>query len=200
VEGTTNFIPSQPNLPFTIEDIWQMPGQYKTTSTISFMGQKHVQTETIDGNKGWSRVDGTVQDLPADALKEMKEQKYAEDLGRLTFLKNKGGQILAVGKAQVNGKPAAGVLIRSQGHKDVKLYFDKASGLLVKREHKVMDPAAGKEVLQEVFFSEYQESDGLKHYRKIVVHRDGMPVIEGRVTELEFFPKLDAKTFAKPLG
>src|ERR1041385_8033626 len=61
VEGTMNFVPGQPNLPFTIEDIWQMPDRYKTTSTISIAGQKHVQTEVIDGDKGWSRVDGAVQ-------------------------------------------------------------------------------------------------------------------------------------------
>src|ERR1051326_203514 len=99
VEGTTNFVPSQPNLPFTIEDIWQMPDKYKTTSIISFMGQKHVQTEVIDGSRGWSRSDGAVQDMPPDALREMKEQKYAEDLDRLAVVGEKGIQISALDEA-----------------------------------------------------------------------------------------------------
>ena len=82
----------------------------------------------------------------------------------------------------------------------MKLYFDLSNGLLVKREHYLFDSSAGREALQEVFFSDYREKDGLKHYYKIVVHRDGKSVIEGKVVELEFFPKLDAKVFARPPG
>src|SRR5258706_356050 len=79
IEGTTNFVPDQPNLPFTIEDMWQMPDRYKTSSTIQFGGEKHVQTEVIYGNTGWSQLDGINLDFPEKALAEMKEQKYAED-------------------------------------------------------------------------------------------------------------------------
>src|SRR5712692_3019721 len=80
VEGTTNFVPDQPNLPFTIEDMWQMPDRYKTSSTIQFGSEKHVQTEVIFGNTGWSQLDGINLIFSKEALAEMKEQKYAEDL------------------------------------------------------------------------------------------------------------------------
>src|SRR5260370_39307342 len=52
VEGTTNFVADQPNLPFTIQDMWQMPDRYKTSSTIQFGSEKHAQTEVISGNTG----------------------------------------------------------------------------------------------------------------------------------------------------
>src|SRR5207244_9587865 len=83
VEGTTDLVPGQPNLPFTIEDTWQMPNRYKTESRFQVMGKKLTQTQVIDGDKGWIQIDGQVQDMPKDALAEMKEQKYAEDLDRL---------------------------------------------------------------------------------------------------------------------
>jgi len=34
VDGTTDLVPGQPNLPFTIEDTWQMPHRYKTESSF----------------------------------------------------------------------------------------------------------------------------------------------------------------------
>ena len=90
VEGTTDLIPGQPNFPITVEDIWKMPGRYKSTSSFQFMGNAVTQIQAIDGDTGWGQFNGQTQDLPKEALAEMKEQKYAEDLDRLSFLNDKG--------------------------------------------------------------------------------------------------------------
>jgi hypothetical protein len=37
-----------------------------------------------------------------------------------------------------------------------------------------------------------------EHYQKIIALGDGKKMIDSRVTELEFFEKLDAKVFANP--
>jgi hypothetical protein len=198
VEGTTDLIPGQPKLPFTIEDTWQMPNRYKSSFSFELMGEKVTVTQVIDGDKGWMHVDGKTQDLPKEAVAEMKEQRYAEDLDRLGFLKEKGIELSLLVEIKIVEKPAIGVLVKSKGHRDVKLYFDKASGLLVKREHRLLEPSSGKEVLQEVIFSNYREKDGLKHYHKIIAFRDGKAAIQGEVREIEFFEKLDDKVFAKP--
>ena len=198
VEGRTDLVPGQPNLPFTIEDTWQMPNQYKTSSTLEVQGRRFTQTQVIIGDKGWIQSDGQAQDLPKEAVTEIREQKYAEDLDRFAFLKEKGIEISVLDEIKVDEMPAVGVLVKSKGHRDVKLYFDKTSGLLVKRDQRVLDPSSGKEVRQEVIFSDYQEKDGLKQYKKIIALRDGKKVIDSKVTEVEFFEKLDAKVFAKP--
>src|SRR5207245_7581024 len=111
--------------------------------------------------------------------------------------REKDVEISTIDPIDVDGKPAVGVLVKPKGHREVKLYFDKTSGLLVKREHRLLDPSSGKEILQEVVFSDYQEKDGLKHYRKIVASRDHKKVIDARVTELALFDKLDDKIFDK---
>ena len=197
-EGTAALVPGQPDLPFTIEDTWQMPDRYKSSSTFQITGQKYAQIQVIDGDKGWIQMNGQTLDLPKEAVAEMKEQKYAEDLDRLAFLKETGVELSAIDSIRVEGKTAAGVLLKSKEHRDVKLYFDTTSGVLVKREHRLLDPASGKVVLQEVIFSDYQEKDGLKHYKKIIGFRDGKKVFDATVTEMEFFDKLDEKIFAKP--
>ncbi len=196
VEGKTDLAPDQKDVPFTLEDTWQMPGQYKTVYRIQVGGIAQTQTIVLDGEKGWIKVNGRVADLPKQALTEFIDQKRAEDLDRLAFLKEKSHELSVLGEITIHEKPAVGVLVKTKGRRDVKLYFDKSSGLLVKREHRIQD-ATGKEILQEVFFSEYQEKDGLKHYRKISAYRDGKKFIEGAVTEVEFFKKLDPKVFAK---
>jgi hypothetical protein len=198
VEGTTDLIPGQPNFPITVEDIWKMPGRYKSTSSFQLMGNAVTQIQTIDGDTGWAQFNGQTQDLPREAFTEMKEQKYAEDLDRLSFLNQKGIELSALDEIKVDGKLAVGVRVKSKGHRDVKLYFDKSGGLLVKRQHNVLDPASGKEVSQEVLFSDFQDKDGIQHYRKIVASRDGKKMFEGKVTELEFFDKLEDKVFARP--
>ena len=197
-EGTINLVPDQPVIRFVIEDWWQMPDQYKTTSRFELGGKKVNQTQALDRENGWIQFDGMTQDMPKEAVAEMREQKYAEDLDRLGFLKDKGIDLTALGESKVDGRAAVGVLIKSKGHRDVKLWFDKESGLLVRRDHRVLDSGTGKEVPQEVVFSDYRETDGVKHYRTLTAYRDGKKIIDAKVREIEFFDMLDKKVFAKP--
>ena len=198
VEGKIDLAPELNNLSFVIEDAWQMPGQYKTVLRIQLnKDMAHAHTLVIDGDKGWTMVDGKISDPSKEELAEFRDQKQGEDLDRLGFLNDKGRELSVLDEIKIEGKPAVGVLVKTKGHRDVKLYFDKSSGLLVKRERRIAGDA-GKETLQEVFFSDYQEKDGLKHYRKISALHDGKKFVEGTVTEIEFFEKLDPKVFAKP--
>ena len=197
-EGTINLDPGQPAIAFVIEDWWQMPDQYKTTSRFELGGKKVSQTQVLDGETGWTQRDGVTIDMPKEAVAEMREQKYAEDLDRLGFLKDKGTDLTALGESKVRDRAAVGVLVESKGHRDVRLWFDKENGLLVKREHRVLDSGPGKEVLQEVVFSDYRETAGVKYYRTLTVYRGGKKVIQAKVREIEFFDKLDKKVFAKP--
>jgi hypothetical protein len=196
VQGKMDLIPGAPEMPFTLEDTWHMPDQYKSTITFQSGGTNVATTRVIDGDKGWVQVMGKIQDMPKEGLAEMKEQKYAEDLDRLGFLKEKGFDLSLLKEIKIEDKVAVGVLVKAKDHRDVQLYFDKETGLLIKRENKL--EVAGKEISQEVFFSDYQQNDGLKHYRKIVAHHNGKKIIEAKVLELEFFDKLDAKVFGKP--
>jgi hypothetical protein len=197
VVGKLALGPGKPDAPFVITDVWQMPRQYKTSLEVTADGKKLSQTLVLNGDKGWASLNGETKELPKEALAEMKEQKYAEDLDRLLGLKDKGVTLTVLKEAKVNGKPAVGVAVKAKGHRDVKLYFDKASGLLVKREHKVVDDS-GKEVLQEVIFDQYEDVDGVKHYKKIAAYRAGKKFVEGKVTSVSFPDKMDDKEFDKP--
>jgi hypothetical protein len=180
-----------------IEDTWQMPGQYKHVMETEVNGKKARQTFVVNGNKGWGSLNGQVQAMTAKELAEFLEEKYGEDLDRLAFRKEKGHNLTVLMEIKINGRPAVGVEVESKGHRAVKLYFDKATGMLVKRERQVLGNT-GKLETQEVFFSDYKAQDGVPHWRKIAAKLDGKQFIEAKVTEIKFFKKLDNKVFAKP--
>src|SRR5262245_20015240 len=170
-EGTMELIPGQPAVPVTIEDIWQMPDKYRSDIVITFMGQVGTHTSVIDGDRGWSTKKSEVEDMAKEAVAEMREQIYAADLDRLGFLNDKDVDLLFLGESRIAGKPGTGVRVKSKGHRDVKLYFDSATSLLVRREHQVRDPAGGEEITQAVEFADHEVTAGVKFYKTLAVHR-----------------------------
>ena len=66
----------------------------------------------------------------------------------------------------VNDRPAAGVRITGRGRKEMRLYFDKEHGLLVRAENRI-DDGKGKEVRQHFFFGDFKEIGGYKRPTKV---------------------------------
>jgi len=198
-EGTMTVSPDQANCPVIFEDIWQMPTRYRSTLTMQLIDGTITQTQVIDGDTGWIQVNNQpAQRMSREALAEMKEQKYAEDLDRLLFLNDKTITLSILEEIMINEKPATGVLVKSKGHREVSLYFETGSGLLVKRIQHVKDDERGKEVMQEVTFSDYREKDGVNYYRHITMSREGVIVVDAKLTEVKVLSKVDDKLFALP--
>jgi hypothetical protein len=197
VKGKGAMAPGQADMAFTLEDTWQMPDKYKTVTSCELNGAPFVQSMVINGEQGWMGANGQTQPMPAMALTEMKEQKYAEDLDRLLSLKDGQYRLSTIAEVDVDGQPAVGVKITSEGHRDVRLYFDKSTGLLVKREQTILDDM-GKLVPQEVIFTDYQDRDGVKHWMKIRALRDGKQTLEAEVVEIELLDTVDDNVFGKP--
>jgi hypothetical protein len=185
-------------IPFTQEMLYQWPNQFKAVMEIEGNGQKFTVTTVSNGDKGWINDGQKTQELEGKALAEMKEEAHLARLARLTGLKDKTVQLSGLGESKVDGRPAVGVKVTSKGHRDVSLYFDKASGLLVKTERQAVDVMSGRELSEEKVFSDYQEVDGLQSAKKVVVYRDGKKFMEVEVVSVKFLDKLDPGVFAKP--
>jgi len=98
----------------------------------------------------------------------------------------------------VEGKPARGVRVRSRGHRDINLYFDKSTYLLVKLSRIFDDPMSGERPNQEWIIKEYQDVQGIKTIKKFVVFHDGKKYIDAEVIESKYLDKVDDREFAKP--
>jgi hypothetical protein len=91
-----------------------------------------------------------------------------------------------------------GVRVSSKGHKDINLFFDKNSGLLVKVEYRTFDLNSKQEINEERIITEYQNKDGLKVAKKAIVNRDGKKYIEAEVLEVKYLDDIDDTQFSKP--
>ncbi len=173
-------------------------GKFKEEVKLEVMGQAVTVTSGFDGKAGWINANGT--DVPVDEKlqKELQEASYQMKLGRFVFLKDKSVELSPLGETKLDGKTLVGIKVTSKGHRDTDLHFDKETGLLTKINRKALDAMSGQEVEDERIIKEYQQADGIKVAKKVLVNRDGKKFMEVEVEEVKIFDKVDDDTFAKP--
>jgi hypothetical protein len=77
----------------------------------------------------------------------------------------------------------------------VNLYFDKATGLLLRTECLVKDlESSGRELVVETLYDDYRKVGGLPVAHK----RDGKPIFVSENSDVRLAEKLDDGTFEKP--
>jgi hypothetical protein len=184
---------------FTEEVSYHLPDKFKTVQQFEVMGKKIILTIGFNGQKAWMNVNGVDTEQFLDKITELiKEEIYAGEVTKMTPLKDKKFELSALGEMKVEGNPALGVRVSSKGHKDVNLYFDKKSGLLVKVEHRTVDLTSGQEVNEEKVFTEYKDADGLKEVKRAILYRDGKKFVEAEVVEIKYLDTIDDSEFNKP--
>jgi hypothetical protein len=185
-------------IPITGEISTQGKDKFRMDAEVEAGGMKFQFVTVYSGDKGWTKMGDKTLDMDKDQLASAAEQTYAAWVESLTPLKDKQFTLSTTGETKVNDKPALGVKVTSKGHHDVDLYFDKETGLLVKRETQVKNEGADQEVTEETFPSEYKDVQGTKQAMKFTIKRDGKLYVEGEATEMQLVEKLDANLFAKP--
>jgi hypothetical protein len=184
--------------PFSGEIITVGEDKLKLDIEIEAGGMKLRIVNVLAGHKGWNKMGDKTDELDKDKLAEIHAQAYSGWVSTLAPLKDKRFTLATIGEMKIDNKPALGVKVTSKGRRDVDLYFDKETGMLVKTETRVKDDASGQEVTEENFPSGYKEVQGIKHAMKFIVKRDGKLFLEGEATECHLAEKLDASVFAKP--
>jgi hypothetical protein len=112
-------------------------------------------------------------------------------------LKDRRFNLTSVGRKPIDGKPAEGVRVSAAGQKDVVLYFDDASHLLVMVDRPGFD-ANGAKVQQQEYYTDYRSANGLKYSAKNRVVQNGKPVLQSEVIEFTPLERVDSKEFAIP--
>ncbi len=146
----------------------------------------------VNGDKGW--ING--EDMPKEQLAEQKEDMYASWITNLYPLTGKGFELSTLGESKVGDNTVVGVKVAHKGHRDINLYFDKSSHMLVKTEHTVKE--MGNEHKQESVIKEWATVNDIKVPSKMVINRDGKLYVDGEMTDYKMLDKLPEKTFEKP--
>jgi hypothetical protein len=183
---------------FSAETTAQQPNQFRNEIKLDIMGQSITIVQVLNKDKAWNSAMGMTMELEGDQLDQIKEQAYGDYIESLVpLLNDKQFTLAAAGEEKVNGKAAAGVKVSSKGHKDVTLYFDKDTGLLVKSKKRGKD-MGNNEIDVESFMSNFKDVSGVKSPTKILVKHDGQKFIEGEVSDIKLLEKVEDSTFDKP--
>lgn len=198
-KGSGKFYGFGEGIPYTGEFAHQGHDKMRVQLDLNVMGKDIRVIVIVNGDKGWVKADTMLMEMSAEEVAEEKVGLYADWVTSLVPLEDKAYTLSALGETKVDDKPAVGVRVSKKGRRDINLYFDKASGLVLKCEHMIKDiKAGGKEMTQESYFSEYKDFDGAKMATKVVVKRDGNPFIDVVTSEIRPERQLDRSLFEKP--
>jgi outer membrane lipoprotein-sorting protein len=195
IKGTVHIMSAA--LPYNGEFAVQLPEQSRLTIEGEAMGQTFKLILVVNGDKGWIKLMDKTVDLDKEKLAQEKAANYVRWVTLLTPLQDKAFSLSPLGEVKVGKAEAVGVKVSHKKHQDVNLFFDKKTGLLVKSESRVKDDS-GKEVTEEILYSDFKEVEGIKRPTKIAIKRDGNEFLDGETTDYKLVEKLDDSEFAKP--
>jgi hypothetical protein len=166
----------------------------------------HLKRETvINGDQSWNAMNGTPRDYTTEEMaieKEMLENCLVTYLAipQFPLLKGNSYKLTPLGDSKVGDKAAVGIKVVREGREDIQLFFDKDTGLPLKRTW-VRKLKLGTELIidkQEVVYDDYKEVGGVKYPARLKIFKDDRENESAEITELKLVEKFDKKTFAKP--
>src|SRR5437667_1520146 len=88
--------------------------------------------------KGWESSAGEeTTELKDERLQELQDEAFSNYIETvLPLLKDRQLTVKLIGEEKVDGKAAVGVKVSAKDRKDIKLFFDKESGLLAKLQRR----------------------------------------------------------------
>lgn len=177
----------------------------KMEATINLAGKSLNKMQTpmgemtfgFDGQAGWMRGPEGLGEMPASMRSELDGTFFRDTIRVFQNLNNPAYTVQALGPAEVEGKRAEGVAVSDAARKlQLKLWFDSATGLLVKKAYHAAAMGAPGEV--EEILSDYRDTGGLKLAYKAILKREGKKFGEVSVSEFKLNPGLDDAAYQRP--
>lgn len=183
---------------FTNDLTLQLPAQFKSVLTLHTFPKSRTITYLLDGDRATVLLDGQPQPITAAQLGQLKQTLQLEQALRLVpLLSDAAFALQPLPEVRYNAQVYVGVRVQGKGQRDVKLYFDQSSGLLVKAEHRLPGPD-GKDVVQEAYYGDYRDVGGFRRAGKVVVMRDGKKAMEAELVEAQRYERIDPVEFTRP--
>jgi hypothetical protein len=179
-------------LPFEAVTLSQGDTQFKHVMVYSKAGHSYTQVQAYDGDEARIFIDGELRNLDEEVKIALRAQRYAYRLAHnLGQLKEKDYELSSLGESKVAGKPVLGIKVTAKDRPEVRLFFDKELGFLVKTEHKQYDLRSRDrprpEILQEVYYHDYRLPDSSPADERVL--KEAKIGVEGK-DAVAYFKKL----------
>jgi outer membrane lipoprotein-sorting protein len=180
---------------FTSTISYALPNMFRMSVDTTLGTTKTSQTIVVNGDKVKATTAGKAQELKDPAKGEFLQLAAVQEVSLLyPLLDDKRFTLKAEKDEKVNDKDAAVVLVTRKGMKDMRLYFDKASGELVRFVHKMPDPF-GAEAVTEVTLGEFKKFDGVLQPTVQKVRQANKEYMTLRIVEAKMVEKPDLKAY-----
>ncbi|HUR56033.1 MAG TPA: hypothetical protein VMZ71_17990 [Gemmataceae bacterium] len=193
-------LPGMAESEYSDESAHMLPDKFKQNFEMEIMGMKFVMNILVVGDK--ITAEGTVAGQKIDLGDDTRDAfKVVPHLLRVLqfvpLVKDKGYELNLIGEDKVDEKKVVGVRVSAKDQKDVSMFFDKETGLMLKMEYRTTGPG-GNEVTETRLVKEYAKGkDGVVYAKKTVVQHDGKTFIESETVEHKYLEKLDDAEFKK---
>jgi hypothetical protein len=176
----------------------QLPERQWFDTRFEARGQKIHLVSAVSGDRQWETTNGQKEHMSPAELAEERERMHADWIATLRPLLDRSILLAPVGGVEIDGRATVGVVVEAKGHRPVKLFFDKQSGLLLKSQVRERDVETGQESIREEFYSGYQEFAGLKYHTRTRARKDGKLYSESERTGIKPTGRLGDHLFAEP--
>jgi hypothetical protein len=177
-------------------------GKYRLEMEATLEKQKYSVTQVVNGSA--VKSGRTLNGLPLAALSDAEREELVtaaavQEAGQLMpLLDPKRFTLKTAPDELVAGKSAAGVMATLvESKKDLKLLFDRETGLLVKTSRKGLGPGENGpvDVVQDAEMSGFKVFEGVKVATVVKVTHDGKPFMTLEVAAYARVDKPDPKLF-----
>jgi hypothetical protein len=168
--------------PFTGEVYTQPNSDFRYAFNLDANGATINITMALIGNKGWRSVGGMLEAVDDASMEEMKVGRHYDRVTSLApVLSDKAFTLTSLGQVKVQEVEAIGVQVSSKGQPDIKIFFDKKTGLMIKTEYRAKGQGE-REMLHESYYSDWREPDhtqaDLEILRAAKIQTDDAKVME----------------------
>jgi hypothetical protein len=177
-----------PGRDITIFGTWsiQPPDSAVVATYDSVQGPGSTRRLILAGSRGWLQRDTAMNPMPNGVLAEERHQFYLYGLLRLLPLESPGIKLTRVVPDSAGNE---GLLVESAGRLPVTMYFDRDARVVRLRTTFAAD--SGPMERQDIRLEGTIESDGVRWFRKMRIHRNGAPYFDLEVRSLRTLPRLD---------
>jgi hypothetical protein len=170
-------------VPFTSEVTVQLPKKYKMVLAMREADKTRVVIHELDGDAVNITIDGTTQHAQGTHANQLRQTLELESAMRLVpLLDARAFTLTTLGEFKLNDRVVVGVGVKGSGQRELKMYFDRETALLVKTEQRI-DGGDGKDVVQEAFYRDHREVGGYRRPGRAAAYRDGKKVLEGELID-----------------
>ena len=179
---------------FSLEtETWiEMPNRFRQNTTVDIQGQTINSLTVWDGQQGWVRQQGQVQQLQGNQVGSIRQSLYLDPLHVLLYTTQEGFTYAYQGTETVDGTEAHAMQVQTPQGQSVTFHFDTENFLPIQRTRS----AQGSTV--RTVFRDYQRVDGYAFAFTQRTFLNDSLAQEQNVEDIVINPSFDPQLFQEP--